>query len=632
MGVAVPVVVAAMIIGTAGHIDHGKTALVQLLTGVNTDRLPEEKRRGITIELGFAPLDLPGVGRVGVVDVPGHEGFIRTMVAGATGVDLGLLVVAADEGVMPQTREHLTILRLLGVQSLVVALTKYDLADAEWLSLVRDDVATLLSTTPYAGAALVDVSARTGYGLDALRERLADELKAVARRSMDDLFRLPIDRAFTVRGTGTVVTGTSWSGTVRSGGELRLYPGGRPVRLRGIQSHGAAVHEAGPGSRLALSLSGVELDQVHRGMTLASPAPWRETHHFHAEVQLSDDAAPFRPREWIRLHVATSEVSARVVITDAGVLARIVTEEPVVLRAGDRFVLRRSQPLSTIGGGIVIDPAPLRPRSRPSSGWNPDAHERFRTVLAAADESGIAVDSLPIQLGCSPTVTREVLLTNPAAVPFRDAVFPGSLVGRIGEVIVAEVFAFNTSHGTEAGAPISLARQATRNEALADLVVEGLVRSGALDLRGGVLSRPGWSPRLSEAQERLARQIHESLRAAGREPPSVGELESGSSLPVVPVLRFMERCGRVIAVEADRYYDREVLGSLLTLLVSHLGQHDGPVPPAMLRESLGMSRKYLMPFLEYCDRDRITERRGDGRVLAQGARERVAAFLDTPDT
>ncbi len=618
-----------MIIGTAGHIDHGKTSLVHALTGVNTDRLPEEKRRGITIELGFAPLDLPGAGRVGVVDVPGHEGFVRMMVAGATGVDLGLLVVAADEGVMPQTREHLAILRLLGVQSLVVALTKCDLADVEWLALVTEDVAALLAMTPFAGASIIPVSARTGHGLEALRGKLGAGLSGVARRAADDLFRLPIDRAFTIKGTGTVVTGTSWSGTVRAGADLRLYPGGSNVRLRGIQAHGTSVEEAGPGSRLALALSGLDVADVRRGMMLAAPAPWADVTQFHAHVELDEGADPFRPREWIRLHVATSEVSARVVLSGAGGLARVVTEEPVVLRAGDRFVLRRSQPLSTIGGGIVVDPAPMQRRSRPRALWLPTADERFAALLAEVDENGAAANVLPIRLGCTPAHARAVLNRSEHAIAYRDVIFPQSLVRRIGEVVVAEVVAFHASHGTEAGAPLSLARPATRNDILADLVVETLVRERQLELRGAVLCSPGWVPQLSAAQQELAARLQQSLAAAGREPPSVAELEHGSSLPVVPILRFMERNARITAVEPDRYYDRRVLGTLFAQLVSQLESRGGPVAPAALRESLGMSRKFLMPFLEHCDRERITERRGDGRVLAQGAKDRVAAFLDT---
>src|SRR5574338_445690 len=254
-----------MIIGTAGHSDHGKTALVRALTGVATDRLPEEKRRGITIDLGFAPLSLPDVGIAGVVDVPGHEAFVRTMLAGATGIDLALLVVAADEGVMPQTREHLAILELLGIRGGVVALTKRDLVEEDWLDLVRLDLADLLASTQLANASMVPTSVVSGEGLDALRDALASAASALSPRPDDDVFRMPIDRVFTVRGTGTVVTGTVWSGTVARDDVVRVMPGQRSVRVRGLQAHGASIDRAAPGTRLAVALAGIEHDALTRG-------------------------------------------------------------------------------------------------------------------------------------------------------------------------------------------------------------------------------------------------------------------------------------------------------------------------------------------------------------------------------
>ncbi|HUO52808.1 MAG TPA: selenocysteine-specific translation elongation factor, partial [Gemmatimonadaceae bacterium] len=262
-----------MILGTAGHVDHGKTALVKALTGVDTDRLAEEKRRGITIELGFAPLAIGGR-TLGVADVPGHEAFVRTMLAGATGVDLALLVVAADEGVMPQTREHLAILSLLGTRGGVVALTKCDLADADWRALVRDDLRALLAGTPLAGAAIVETSALTGAGLDALREAIAAAADALPARDAADHFRLPVDRAFTVKGTGTVVTGTVWSGTLAADGTVRVLPLERDARVRGIETHGAPASAALPGSRAAIALSGVDVGDVARGATLVTGAGW----------------------------------------------------------------------------------------------------------------------------------------------------------------------------------------------------------------------------------------------------------------------------------------------------------------------------------------------------------------------
>ncbi|MBL8961743.1 MAG: selenocysteine-specific translation elongation factor, partial [Gemmatimonadetes bacterium] len=571
---------APMIVGTAGHIDHGKTTLVRALTGVNTDRLPEEQRRGITIELGFAPLDLPVVGRVGLVDVPGHEGFIRTMVAGATGVDVGLLVIAADEGVMPQTREHLAILRLLEVRSLVVALTKAELAEPDWLELVGEDVRTLLAETPYDGAPILPVSARTGEGLDALRGALATALSSAAARQGDDLFRLPIDRVFTVRGTGTVVTGTSWSGAVRVGADLRLFPGDLPVRVRGIQVHGAAADLAGPGTRLAVALTGVELDQVHRGMTLVTPAPWAATTHFHAEVTLVDSASAFRPREWLRLHVGTAEVSARVVVRPGAHSARVVTEEPVVLRAGDRFVLRRSQPLATVGGGIVIDPAPGRARRRPAGGWDADPAARLAQLIRDAGDTGVGLREIPIRVGCRPP---EVAGLASPYVQFRERVFAREILHDYEEAVAGQVLAYLSSRSTEPGAPPSSWSQLRPNIPLLELAAERLVSAGRLVFRGPALAPPDWTPRLDAGQEEAAAWVTDRLRKAGREPPSVAELGAEwAGAPLPPVLRFLERSGQLVAVEPDRYFTTEVVNEMTEGLVAHLRGSAEAETPATL--------------------------------------------------
>ncbi|HEX2777931.1 MAG TPA: selenocysteine-specific translation elongation factor, partial [Gemmatimonadaceae bacterium] len=302
-----------MILGTAGHIDHGKTTLVRALTGVDTDRLPEEKKRGITIELGFAPLELPGVGTLGVVDVPGHEAFVRTMLAGATGVDLALLVIAADEGIMPQTREHLAILSLLAVRGGVVALTKCDLVEDEWLALVTEDVRSALAGSPLANAAIVPVSATTGAGLDALRAALVEAARRLPARDPDDLFRMPVDRSFSVKGTGTVVTGTVWSGSLAADATVRIMPDGRVARVRGVQSHGASASRALPGRRVALSLAGVERDEAGRGSWIVADEGWVASTVLRADVALLEDAAPLGPRTRVRLHLGTQDVGARVV-------------------------------------------------------------------------------------------------------------------------------------------------------------------------------------------------------------------------------------------------------------------------------------------------------------------------------
>jgi selenocysteine-specific elongation factor len=615
-----------MIVGTAGHIDHGKTALVRALTGVDTDRLPEEKRRGITIELGFAPLELPGVGTVGIVDVPGHEAFVRTMVAGATGIDLGLLVVAADEGAMPQTHEHLAILSLLAVHAGVIAITKCDLADAEWIKLVQDDLRQLVRGTPLRDAPIVETSARDGRGMAELRSALAAQLSGLATRQSDDLFRLPVDRAFSVKGTGTVVTGTAWSGRLTAGSDVRLFPADVRARVRGLQSHGRSVEAVGPGERVAVALAGIEVASVPRGSVVVSEAPWTPTTRFHAEVVLQPGVEPLRPREWLHLHVGTSEVAARVVAApgwrgDAGsVAARVVTESPVVLRAGDRFVLRRSQPLTTVGGGRVTDPAPLHRRSRPGKGWDDEASRRLSEALQQAGPVGLAVAAVPIRIGTDLPTARALLVGDAAVIRAGDRVVLDSFLREVQESVLAIVQGHHDLNPMDAGAPPALLRSGLASSAsLVDLALERLVSAGRLEVVNGLVRRPGWQPRIPEDTAALRQWLIDRLRSAGREPPSVGELRDDRRVDVVPALRLLEREGAAIAVETDRYYAAEIVeGAIADLARAMAG--GGSFSPTQLRGVLGVSRKFLMPFLEYCDRRRITERRGDGRVFLPGNR------------
>jgi selenocysteine-specific elongation factor len=329
-----------VILGTAGHIDHGKTTLVKALTGVDTDRLPEEKRRGITIVLGFAPLQLDGIGTVGVVDVPGHEAFVRTMVAGATGIDMGLLVIAADEGIMPQTREHVAILEHLGVNRGVVALTKADMVEEEWIALISADVSTLLrhhdpersdggashherSEGSVVDWPIIPVSAKTGQGIPELRAALVAAAKTVPAKQTADLFRLPIDRVFTAKGTGTVVTGTVWSGELKDGAPIRVLPENRELRTRGLQNHGHSVPAIGAGDRAAIALVGVEVSDISRGSVVVSDPSWQSTKSARAEVTMDSDHVTIGPRTRVRFHVGTSDVGAGLRVTLSGAAAVI---------------------------------------------------------------------------------------------------------------------------------------------------------------------------------------------------------------------------------------------------------------------------------------------------------------------
>jgi selenocysteine-specific elongation factor len=610
-----------MILGTAGHIDHGKTALVRALTGVDTDRLPEEKRRGITIDLGFAPLRLDGVGTLGVVDVPGHEAFVRTMVAGATGMDLALLVVAADEGVMPQTREHLAILRLLGVRAGVVALTKRDLVDDEWLALVREDLRSALSGGPLADAEIVAVSSVTGEGMDELREALVRAARAVPARRSEDLFRMPIDRAFTIRGTGTVVTGTVWSGTLARDATLRLYPSGEAVRVRALQAHGHAVESITAGDRGAVALAGVELSRVGRGAVLVSGDAWRPTTVLRADVALLPDASrTFGPRSRLRLHLGTNEVGARVVPlgdplgAEAPRPVRLVVDEPIVSRAGDRFVLRGGSPLETVGGGIVTDPlAPPRARALVLVHSSPSA--ALAHFLHEVGYAGVDVRQLPVRLGVATEVLDD-LVNRAGAWRVGDLLFAPTVRDAIGAQIVGTLGERHAAEPLSTGAPRQWLRTRIRApEAAVDAAIDALVRTGRVVVDQGEARLAEHAPQLTERQRAVADDLTRRIAAAGAEPPSLEELAESMRQPqaeLAAISRVLIREGALVAVEPNRHFAAASVAELTDRLAA------GMVPgveygPAELREFLGLTRKFLIPFLEYCDREGITIRNQAGR-------------------
>jgi selenocysteine-specific elongation factor len=614
-----------MILGTAGHVDHGKTALVRALTGIDTDRLPDEKRRGITIDLGFAPLRLEGAPAVSIVDVPGHEAFVRNMLAGATGIDLALLVIAADEGVMPQTREHLLILTLLGVSSGVVALTKADLVDEEWLALVRDDVAALVRGTPFEGAPVIATSSTTGAGLDDVRAAITAAVRARPERDAADLFRMPVDRVFTVRGTGTVVTGTVWSGTLARDATVRLLPADRVARVRGIQSHGDAVAAVGPGMRAAVALAGLEVADVERGAVLVTWPAWRASARWMAEVALDPAAGiSLGPRTAVRVHLGTADVGARIVAA-AGALepggrsvARVVLEEPAVARAGDRFVLRAPSPMRTIGGGVVLDPLPVHRRSRPAAASRTPG-ERLRAMAREAGRAGLAPDEVPVRLGVSPDDAGGVIDGAGVLRAGARLVDDSVLAAAIAEA-ASLLAAHHVEHPLETGMPVQELR--ARLGGSADIIEVVLMRAaaeGRMQIENAVAATAGWEPALSPELRGAGERILAALRGAGREPPSVEDLAAAHSAHAFSILKFFERSGRVVQVAADRFYDAEALAGMIAAL--RKGMADGrEYPPQELRDMIGVSRKYLIPFLEYCDRTGVTERRADGRVLAGAVR------------
>ncbi len=611
-----------VILGTAGHIDHGKTALVRALTGIDTDRLPEEKRRGITIELGFAPLMLDGKtfsGTVGVVDVPGHDAFVRTMLAGATGVDLALLVIAADEGVMPQTREHLAILTLLGVRGGVVALTKSDLVDADWLALVVDDVRKLIAGSALDGADIVACSATTGAGLDDLRAALAAAAGRVPERNTGDITRLPLDRAFSVKGTGTVVTGTLWSGAIDRDTAVKVFPAGISARVRSLESHGIAVERAVAGTRVAVALAGVDREQVsHGGMLVSDNDSWAESTVIRADVALLDGAKSLGVRTRVRFHLGTTDVGARIVGAggriEPGVIRpmRIALDAPIVARAGDRFVLRTTSPAMTIGGGIVTDPTPPAHRAKPWRSAGAAAADRLAWIALEGTGQGLALADVPVRLGVLPSEVVPLVDAARGVIRIADRIYDVAMRSRLRDRLAADVRAWHKAHPLEAGLPLQHARSALRvRDLLFDDLVRDLTERGKVELRGGVLTRAGWKAGGGADAAKIA-ELAMALEAGGVSPLSVDELADQFGKETPALLRVLEREGRAVAVAPDRYYSHKGLDSLLASLRAVTS--DGAEKTAsQIREGIGLSRKYLIPFLEYCDRIGISTRRGDLR-------------------
>ena len=606
-----------VILGTAGHIDHGKTTLVRALTGVDTDRLPEEKRRGITIELGFAPLAIDGVGTIGVVDVPGHEAFVRTMVAGATGIDLALIVIAADEGVMPQTREHLAILELLGVARGIIALTKSDLVDEDWLGLVTED-ARLATAKVFPDAEVIATSAQTGAGVPELRDAIGRTARGIRARAADDLFRLPVDRAFSIKGTGTVVTGTVWSGQLTKDQTVRVLPGDRSARVRGIQGHGAQLESATPGGRAAIALATLTVDDVPRGSSLVTDPLWRTTTSALADVSLvAGIDAEIRPRTWFRFHVGTSEVGVRVVVRKPSSSepfgARLMFDAPVLLRAGDRFVIRTSAPLNTIAGGVIVDPyAGKRARAWPAG---LGISERLSRLVEEAGPEGLEIADLSVRIGASPAeVARQVAAAGATIVATQGRLFPKTGLEDLSIALLEATRDFHVRNPLESGIGVQALRGTSRwHPEAVQRGIDELVSAGSVLNQGGVLSLPSWVPAPTTAQQAVIDQVMSRLDAAGASPPSVAELATEIGSEVVAELRFLERGGRVIQVEPDRYFTADQLKLVLEKIRGVMAG-GAEKTPAELRESLDLSRKFLIPILEYCDRVGLTARGVNGRV------------------
>ncbi|MBI5506885.1 MAG: selenocysteine-specific translation elongation factor [Deltaproteobacteria bacterium] len=633
------------ILGTAGHIDHGKSALVRALTGIEPDRLPEERERGISIELGFAHLDLPGGERVGVVDVPGHERFLRQMLAGAHGFDLVLVVVAADDGVMPQTEEHFDIVHLLGVQRAIFVITKADAVDAARVEEVREELEILAVGTPFENSPVVVVSALSGQGVEELRGVIAATLADIQPKPERGLLRIPVDRVFVMKGHGVVVTGTALAGRVATGDELRVLPRGVSARVRELQVHGAVVEAATAGQRVALNLSGPGKDDIARGDTLAGPGPDLATTRFDASVEIRPSAGkPLESHTQLRVHHGTRETMGRLMWLDgigavqprSRAYAQIALAEPLVLCRGDRFVLRDQTARRTLGGGVVV--LAKAERHRRSAGEvaprlrllaEGDEATRLHTVLALA--SSFAVEPVEAALGAGLTTGDVARIVRRSGDARSDVIaLPGS--GEPEWLIAAErasaylkalldaVAAYHVQHPNLPGVDLEHLRGAVVpvvDARLFRLLIERLLADAALVRRGNLVHLPAHEASLGGADSELARRVAGAIAAAGLMPPIVKDLADELRIDakkVATVAAVLVERGELVRVAADMYYARAALDEVESRLREFLTR-EGEITAAGFRDLISASRKYCIPLLDYFDRAGATIRVGDVRRL-----------------
>ncbi|HEY6006506.1 MAG TPA: selenocysteine-specific translation elongation factor [Anaeromyxobacter sp.] len=641
-----------IVVGTAGHIDHGKTSLVRALTGIDTDRLREEKRRGITIELGFAHLALPGGGVAGVVDVPGHERFVRAMAAGAGGIDVVILVIAADEGVMPQTREHLDICRLLGVPRGVVAVTKADLLPglgADWLPLLEQDIRLAVKGSFLEGAAVVPVSAETREGLDALVAEIARLAGEVPERPADGPVFLPIDRAFSMKGFGTVVTGTLLSGQIAEGEEVALLPpahGGGPLRVRSVQVHGAPTPRALAGQRTAVNLPGIEPAAVRRGQALVGVGGVPPSSVLDAEVTLLAAAPkPLRHRAKLLLHVGTAQVAATLSLLDRGelapgatALAQLRLGAPVAALPGQRFILRGFSVLEgrgkTVGGGRVLAVAAAkRRRGRPETLRQlevlarGDGDERIAAVLEMAGPAGLEAAALVGRTALSPKSVSQALErlgAKGAAVLFdreRRAWAAGTVASELCARLLAAVDAFHAAKPLAAG----IGREELRGRLppvadprLFQRLLASLEEKGDLLREGDHVRRRGHAAAAAGAAGgALKEKVAAALARAGLTPPWLDELPGAvgaSAADVQAVLKLLAADGRAVRVSAELWFDAAALAGLRERLVAVLKERKS-ITTHEFKELVGATRKHVIPLAEHFDREKLTLRVGEKRVL-----------------
>ncbi len=631
----------AVIVGTAGHIDHGKSALVRALTGTDPDRLEEEKRRGITIDIGFANLDLKAQSgenlRLGFVDVPGHERFVRNMLAGIGGIDLVLLVIAADESVKPQTREHFDICRLLSVQRGITVLTKSDLVDPETLEVVRMEVAEYLqgSFLDPASAPIVAVSSKTGAGLDELKRELARLAADAPAKDAGAALRLPIDRVFTIKGFGTVITGTLISGSVRKDDELEVHRGGKKLRVRGVQVHGAAADKAVAGQRTALNLAGVEVSELARGMMLTPAGLFRPTRQVSVELNLLPSAKPLRDRARVHLHAFTAETIAEVSLLEGkqlkpgqSGLARLKLDAPFLLLPGDRFIIRQFSPVITIGGGVVLDASEPARRTKAADRLafaravsRADAGDVLLARVARRGTAGLSQSDAVAETGWLPARVQEVsgqLQKAGKITPSNGFVITTKRFTELRQQALAAVEKFHQQNPLVAGINQEQLREelGITPEVFRSLL-DSLVRDKKLEATGDQVRGAGRGVVLRDDEAESKQTIEQAFAKAGLQVPALKEVLASLRIDQAraqKIVTLLLRDRVLVKLSDDLVFHRDALEALRQLVVAQKTKTP-KLNVASFKDLTGVTRKYAIPLLEYLDRERVTKRVGDERVI-----------------
>lgn len=638
-----------IILGTAGHVDHGKTSLIRALTGIDTDRLKEEKERGITIELGFAHLDLPCGHRIGIVDVPGHEKFIRNMVAGAAGMDLVTFVIAADEGIMPQTVEHFEICRLLGVRDGLIVLTKKDTVDQEWLDMVSEEVRDFFSGSFLVDAPIVPVDSLTGEGIDEIIRLLDAKVAAMDFHEEFGPFRMAVDRVFSMKGFGTVITGTSLSGRIETGAELTFYPGGLTAKIRGIQVHGRDVDLVEAGHRTAINLQGIEKDQINRGDMAATPGSMVAATVLDAECHcLSSTARELKNRTQVRVHLGTREIVGRILLLESEVLlpgdtthVQLILQEPAAAWPGDRYVIRSYSPITTIGGGVILNSGP-RKRKRTLE-RDREANRAYFAALEAADSErrllllveeagvkGMTADQLAARTGVfSKKLKKQLQLpisTGALLVVDSDSqrLLAASVAETLSQRIVGLLTAFHRDNPLKSG----LAKEEVRSQLrpavepkVFQALLAGLIKKGTIEQEGAEIRISGHTVTLQVDEQEMEQKIGALYREANLTPPNLKEvLAAFGEFPekqIRQVIDLLVGRGELIKINESLCFHAPAIQALQEEVVAFI-RREGEIDAQRFKDLTGLTRKFSIPLLEYFDKIKLTIRIDDKRVLRKG--------------